>query len=231
MFGDEIWDEERWEKFLKKDDERAAHYMKILNRFLDVHPPPRPDDQKALQTWRDAFRAYLVRYGWGGDEMDSSMLHDGHTDEHGVDEPVPEAESDLFGFKAEYIFAELTSFPLYQEAYTVMQRVLNWSDGLPGPVKDSSLVQFCANVMQITANIAKGNNIGLEREMLGGNIACLKRAINVANITLSLLQEMRTEPYMRAHLYLGFYEDIYELRNAIGIYIQDLRFRFNMGID
>ena len=132
---------------------------------------------------------------------------------------------------AESLMEELSFLPIYQDALSLTRRVLQWSDKLPGAVKDSTLVQFCANVMQVTANIAKGHGIGLEQDTIGGNIACLKRAIKAANIALELLLEMKEQPYMQSGLYKPLYEQLYELRNETGIYIQNLRDRFNLGID
>ena len=85
--------------------------------------------------------------------------------------------------------------------------------------------------MQITANIAKGHGIGLELDMIGGNIACLKRGIQAANTALDLLKDMRDKEYMAPPVYFSLYEKTYEVRNQVGVYIQELRDRFNMGID
>ena len=223
MFDDDIWDEERWESYLRNDDERVAHYMKIVNRFLDKHPPPRSSDKEIQMAWREAFKAYLIKYGWQSDELDSSLFKSDSTD---LNESLGSIE-----MYTESEFEELSFIPVYREALSVTRYVLQWSDHLPGAVKDSTLVQFCASIMQITANIAKGHGMGMEREMIGGNIACLKRAIQAANVSLALLPDMKPRDYMTAARYRTLYEMVYELRNAIGIYIQDLRDRFYRGID
>ena len=85
--------------------------------------------------------------------------------------------------------------------------------------------------MQITSNIAKGHGIGYEHDMLGGNIACLKRGIASANAALDLLRELKDRSYMNAEMYRALFEKTYEVRNQVGVYIQDLRDRFNLGID
>ncbi len=230
MFDDEIWDEERWEAFLKKNDERVARYMKLLHRFLDEHPSPHQGDEREQQAWWEAFNAYLIQYGWYAEEPESTSFH--LEDESEEDQAFPELPADELELpEEEPAFADFTTLPVYQEAHSLTRDVLAWSDSLPGSEKDSTLVQFCASIMQITANIAKGHGIGQERDMLGGNIACLKRGIQAANAALELLLDMRGRPYLPDPTYLSLYEKTYEVRNQVGIYIQELRDRFNLGID
>lgn len=231
MFNDDIWDEERWESFLRKDDERIARYMKIVNRFLDKYPPPGSTDKEVQIKWREAFKAYLIQYGWQSDEVESALFRSEpteHSERYDVD---AEETLDFFEMSSGQDFDELAVLPVYRDALALTRDVLEWSDQLPGAVKDSTLVQFCASIMQITANIAKGHGMGLEQEMIGGNIACLKRAIQSANVSLGLLSEMKDEVYMDVVRYRMIYEEVYEIRNQIGIYIQELRDRFYRGID
>ena len=230
MFSDDIWDEERWESFLRKDDERVSRYMKILNRFLDEHPPPKSDDREVQLEWREAFRAYLIQYGWQSDDVELTFFRSEASDSS-EEEAIEDDTLEFIEAHTESVFEELSFVPVYQDALSLTQQTLDWSDQLPGAIKDSTLVQFCANIMQITANIAKGHGMGLERDMIGGNIACLKRAIKSANSALELLPEMKDQAYMDPAKYLKLYEDVYELRNSVGIYIQELRDRFIRGID
>ncbi len=74
MFDDEIWDEDQWESFLKKDDDRVARYMKLLNRFLAEHPLPKRDDPRKDQEWKDAFNAYLIEHGLVLDDMEQDLF-------------------------------------------------------------------------------------------------------------------------------------------------------------
>lgn len=232
MFDDEIWDEDQWESFLKKDDDRVARYMKLLNRFLAEHPLPKTDDPNKDQEWKDAFNAYLIEHGLVLDDVEQDLFHEqeGEVDEEGMLRfDLEEEELDL---EEEYnSFESLQQLPAYQKASALTSAVLSWSDALPGSIKDSELVQFCSNIMQITANIAKGHGMGYDREVLGGNIACLKRGIKSANAALDLLREMKSRSYMRPAQYLDLYEQTYEVRNTVGLYIQELRERFNLGID
>ena len=175
MFDDDVWDENRWESFLRKDDERVTRYMKLLHRFMAENPMPPAEDKSQRAQWDEAFRAFLSQHGWMRDEMElSSFFSDpdevaSESQEHFE---LMEDEEDVLDQEAS--FDRLERLQVYQSAYHLTRTVLKWSDKLPGAVKDSTLVQFCANIMQISANIAKGHGIGYERDMLGGNIACLK---------------------------------------------------------
>lgn len=232
MFGDEIWDENQWESFLKKDDDRVARYMKLFNQFLAENPLPNAEDEQGSQLWKDSFKAYLIQHGLPLEEFESNQYQ--NDDEERLDNEFRSLdlpEDDLILDEDREAFEALLQIPVYQNAYDLTTRVLAWSDSLPGAVKDSELVQFCSSVMQTTANVAKGHGMGYEREVLGGNIACLKRAIQSANNALDLLMEMKSRPYFSTESYANLYESAYEVRNGIGLYIQELRDKFNLGID
>ncbi|MDZ4698536.1 MAG: hypothetical protein SH809_02415 [Rhodothermales bacterium] len=126
---------------------------------------------------------------------------------------------------------DLLALPVYQHAYKLANRVLAWSDGIPGDQKDSTFVHFCANTLQIPANIARGHGLGMDRDHIGGYIACTKRALQCANAALELLPGLRSAPYMATPAYNVLYERVFELRNEVGLYVQELRGRFELGID
>lgn len=232
MFDDEIWDEHQWEAFLKKDDERVARYMKLLNRFLASHPMPKSDDPREDQAWKDAFSAYLIQHGLSLDDLEPSHFKDDAEEADDEGGLAFEMSDEALALEdTPDAFDSFRQLPVYQMAHGLTLEVLSWSDGLPGSIKDSVLVQFCSNVMQISANIAKGHGMGFDKDVLGGNIACLKRGIQAANHALELLREMKVKPYLSNTVYKELYESTYEVRNAVGLYIQELRDRFNLGID
>src|SRR5690606_15459412 len=117
-------------------------------------------------------------------------------------------------------FHDIQLNPVHERAQRLAGQVLRWSNELPGHVKDSTLVQCCSHIVQIPSNLAKGHGIGYEMEMLGGNIACAKRALSSANSALGLFREVKSAPYMTASLYPIFNEECYALRNEIGVYVQ-----------
>ncbi|ARA94950.1 MAG: four helix bundle protein [Bacteroidetes bacterium] len=240
MSGDEIWDEERWEAFLQAHDRRVSRYMDLFHDFMAKYPPPPSGDRPARRSWENAFRAFLRRKGLHPEDPAVSFVFTERDDA----DPDADAEPDPEATLAEAVAHDPTDddddldalrrLPVYRQAYDLTIDVLRWSDRLPGELKvrDSALVQFCSCLTQIPGHLARGHALGYEREWIGGNIACVKRALHAANEALALLQEMRQQPYLRNEAtYLPLYERTFELRNALGLYVQDLRRRADLGID
>lgn len=224
----EIWDEEQWEAFLKETDRHLERYMTLLFRFMSEDPPVGEMGSSARSAWKDRLQVYLASNGI-------------HTDEHfpppwdeteDLDAPGGDGQSPFFEpEEAEDGASTLERLHVYRTSHRLASRVLTWSNTLPGRLKDSTLVQFCSHVTQIPANLAKGHGIGYEMDMIGGNIACSKRALAAANSGLDLLREMKRVEYMNDVLYKSLYEDLFHIRNDIGVYVQELRARFNLGVD
>ncbi|MFQ5568886.1 MAG: hypothetical protein ACE5G0_04375 [Rhodothermales bacterium] len=234
-FDDEVWDEERWEAFLRDRDKLVDRYMELIFRFTQKYPQPDPDDVDAYAAWRSNLRAVLRDGGWRRDDMILPLFW--FDEEHAEDQT--EQDPDILGgtgmFREDDAFDDLLDdvarLPLYQRAFALSAEVFEWAHALSGDVKDSTLVHFCSHVSQIPANIARGHGIGYEREAMGGNIACAKRGLADANTALDLLRQMKRALHMEHATYRRLYEHLFDLRNDLGIYIQDLRDRFNLGID
>lgn len=232
----EIWDEERWEVFLKEHDRRLDRYMSLLFRFMREHPPVGDVGSPERHTWEHDLRQFLINNGMSPDDLlprmlagdlDEEDMYDGNGDAlfFEVEQSDPDSEE-----RDEEIH-HIRNVPLYQDAQQHAVNVLSWSNTLPAQVKDSTLVQFCSHITQIPANIAKGHGIGLELDMIGGNIACVKRALQAANAALRLLPELKTAGCVDREQYLSLYESTYEIRNRVGVYVQELRRRFDLGIE
>lgn len=228
---EDAWDEHRWEVFLRESDRRINRYLDLLFNFAAENPTPDADNASDYPEWRAHLSRYLEQNGWLEEDRDLAFLFlEGRTE-------TGEFERDFFeddGLEPESggdFVPDFRSLPIYRQAHTLSRDVLNWANTLPGDLKDSTLVQFCACLSQTGANIAKGHGIGTEHDEIGGNIACAKRGLREANLALGLLQELRAEPYLDDAEYRPLYERVYELRNALGLYVQELRARFDLGID
>lgn len=234
-FDDEAWDEERWEAFLREHDKRVDRFTELLFRFMRKYPQPDPGDAEAFASWRDALRAWLRDKGWRFDDVILQFLWPGEeqAEEEGEDDvfliggPTPFTDAAA----AEDAFDALERLPVYQRASALSDDVLDWAHRLSGDVKDTQLVHFCAHVAQVPAHLAQGYGIGHERDTLGGNIACAKRGLADANAALALLRRMKRARYMDEPTYRRVYEQTYEVRNQVALYVQDLRERFDLGID
>jgi len=234
MFGysphdDEAWDEERWEAFLRANDRRVDRFMELFFRFTRRYPRPDPADADAHEAWKQALRAFLQDQGWRED-LAPPFFWLGHT-------PDADDVDDLFSSSGYLLdedagtFDDLVHLPVYQHALDLSNAVLDWAHALSGKVKNSTLVHFCSHLSQVAANVARGHGIGREREVLSGNIAFAKRALADANAALDLLRQMRRAPYMDETTYRRLYEQVYEVRNELALYILDLRDLFDLGVD
>ena len=225
---DENWDEHRWERFLRENDRRVDHFMGHLYGFISRNPPPAQDDVEAVARWEADLRAFLAAKGWPSDEGALDFFT--REDDGDEDDDALDFELD-FDEDFDDLFDEPPEPDVYHKAAALADRVLAWTMQLPGRAKDSTLVHFCNHVTQIGANIAKGHGIGYERDAIGGNIACAKRGLAEANSALDLLPELKAEAGMTDDAYLKLYEQVFEVRNALGLHIQELRARFDLGID
>ncbi len=231
MSSDDIWDEEQWEAYLQESDRRTDRYMALMKGFLALHPQPEAHEEHALRMWKKALARFLRSKGWDQEELMLPFIEpeeEGHAEEGASGWPnmLLDAEED-----ADAQLADFRDLDVYQQAFRVVQDVLGWADRIAGDAKDSTLVQFCNHVLQVPAQIAKGHAFGYDRETLGGNIACVKRGLAEANEALALLRSMRTSSYMTDATYRTLTEGVFELRNRVGLYVQELRERFNLGID
>ncbi|MEX0746579.1 MAG: hypothetical protein WD275_01180 [Rhodothermales bacterium] len=223
----EVWDEERWEAFLREHDRRIDRYMSLLFRFMTETPPPAEEGSRARKEWEEDLRQYLIGNGMSPDDILPRLLSGQWSEDDDAESAQPYLEQEDQGADMD----DVRHIPVYRDAQRLASQILRWSNDLPGHLKDSALVQFCSHITQIPANIAKGHGIGFELEMIGGNIACSKRALLAANSALDLLLEIKGALYMEQTFYRRIYEDTYEVRNRIGVHIQDLRGRFELGVD
>ncbi|HET6568669.1 MAG TPA: hypothetical protein VFG50_11945 [Rhodothermales bacterium] len=226
MAPDEIWDEYQWEAFLTEHDRRFDRFMADLYAFMRLQPPPRTRDRAAYRLWKENLRSYLIAKGWK--HLGFSSEGDGALPEHDVSLPLDEG---VLGEDLLEESDEVYEPPAYRRALRLGREVLGWANSLPPSLKDSTLVQFCSSVIEIASNISKGHLIGYERETIGGNIACVKRGLHAANTALECLHEMKKATFMRSEVYANLYEQTYELRNSLALYVLDLRERSSLGID
>jgi hypothetical protein len=226
---DEIWDEHRWEEFLRESDRRTDQYIRYWDEYSRDHPMPEDSAPEAeKEAWSEALHAYIAeKMGWNDDDEEiPDWMQDIFDDVEADDDEDDEAwKSALEPGEAEY--GSPDDIPVYRQAFRFGSDVLKWSDTIPVEAKDLQFVEFCSNALQVGAKIAGGHGFGYEPDALGGNIANVKRGLAAANNALRALEAMREAPFMRPADYRRLYEQAFELRNAVGIYVQQLRERFD----
>jgi hypothetical protein len=227
MDSEEVWDEHKWEESLSERDRLSDRYMKDYSDFVRSNPVPDPEEAVDRRRWEDALDTFMASRGWDFHSRRSDM---GSAGEDSIENWFDEADEDEF-YEDGVEQADFRELPLWQRAHEVSCRVLDWANSLDVDEKDSTVVQYCFNMLQVAANVAKGHAFGYEHDLIGGNIACCKRALKAANHALDWLCEMKEATYMTSPWYRQLYEATFELRNEVALYVVDLRDRFELGLD
>lgn len=221
FFGDEdendpeIWDEDRWEEFLREADKRTDKYSQLLDEYMD-HP--------------DRDRIIFEEMGWSRllDETDDE--HKKWLDNFDIDEYEEGEEwKQLTGYEPTD-FECVENLPLYQKAFDFTIDAMKMVNSRFADRNDNSIKIFARNVTIPPAKIAGGFGLGFEMESLGGNIANCKRGLNAANQILDALYEIGEKKLLDREIYLEYYARAKEVRDELAIYIVELRERFRRGI-
>lgn len=120
----------------------------------------------------------------------------------------------------------IEQLPAYVQAREVAALVLRWAHAVHHRKRPAVYFQMVNEVLQISTKLAAGYSFGFEIDYLGANIAYCKKALSYANSALSSLRSQKDASYMKKGEYSMLHENIFELRNDIGIYVQDLREQF-----
>jgi hypothetical protein len=214
----EIWDEFKWEEFMREQDKKVDRYMELFYRYLD-HPD------------RDEMIAREMGWNW---LLGDDPAHDGEGMEMGEEDEMEEGEewkSESGMTDQETDFRRYNRLPAYEKAKAFALRAMKIVDKLPESKKgDSAVVDFVSNAMIASAKIAGGSGIGEEIEELGGNIAYCKRGLQAANLSIAALHEMKAKGILTGEGYLEFMKELIEVRNLIAIHVLELREKFRRGV-
>ncbi len=221
---DEIWDEERWEAYLRARRRQIDRLLEDYFAFTRYDPYPEGASSEQVRAWKTRLWTFLEERGWSAEAIDGLL--------RAREERLFSEGDARSGEEEETLLPEAEACrTLMVQARQLADAVQEWANRLPGTLKTSALVHFCASLAQIPLELAEGHLLGYERETLGGNIVCARHALSTANRALEALAELRTAPYMTTERYHSLYEDVYELRNALALHVQRLRDRFQMGLD
>jgi hypothetical protein len=208
MIGNhEIWDEFRWEHFMLEQDRKAERCMELLYRGRAGCV------ESQLSAW---FRGMMEEWcpipGWGEDEAEEG---EAWKEAAGLeDEDLPGCSNALLP-------------PAHRLAREFAFRAFRFVDALPEEAHMSSaVVDFVSNAMIAAWRVALGTAIGLDADELGGNIACCKRALAAANLSIVALREMKLQKIVGGNTWLDLAMEGVEVRDAIALHVADLREKF-----
>lgn len=256
-FDDEIWDEHKWEAHLNEIEKKSTQLRKFIapdpsgntprwvtllqensdeleavDAFIEeelqieeAYFPTEDDEEEWDDEWDDDFDDFF----YNDDEFEEEdYLFDEQEDDFEAGEEWKELSDDY----AMSDYGSIETLSIYNEARELAANILQWAEGIHPRYLNQSYNDFVASVLKISAKLAGGYSFGFEQDFLGGNIAYTKKALSCANEALFLLQDaLKKAPYMTEKHYLQLHERLFELRNDLGIYVQELRERFNMGLE
>ncbi|MDX1642491.1 MAG: hypothetical protein R3220_12380 [Balneolaceae bacterium] len=247
-----VWNEFQWESHLNEIERRSEQ----LRRFITSDPKGKTprwitllqesmDELDAVEAFIEEELllddAYFPEDDWEDDEdefedddfffKDSSFPFYDDEDEEEDDFDYGEDWKELSDDFTLSDYGSIENLEIYQEARAYAVDVLKWAEIVPQQMQTKHIHEFITNVLVITAKLAGGYSFGFEQDVLGGNIAYTKKALYSANAALNHLQQIKKESFLTTLAYSKFHGRLFELRNDIGIYIQELRDRFQLGLE
>lgn len=193
-FDDEVWDEEKWEKFMQEADRRVNEYLKRIE-----------DELKKAEEEQEIYKA---------DKTFESETFEYVDDSWRMSEKPWDVRDDEKDFE---------QIPAYRISYDFGFAVHNFIEKFyPERVDIPEIKQLAENCFVIGAKIAGGHGIGYERDVLEGNIANCKRGLKSAEICLEALVNLRMKTSATAEL-LKLYGFAVRTRNALIEWIDELR--------
>lgn len=247
-FDDKIWNEDQWEAHLSEVEKKSEQLRKFISSDSKGNTPRWVTLLKENQNEDDAVDAFIEEEllldeayfpeeddDWEDEEEweDEEFLF-GSLDEFDEDEDDFDEGEGWKSLSDDYIQSEygsIDNLDLYNDARLYAVSLLKWIEAMPPSTRPKLLYDFVGDSLKIGAKLAGGYTFGFDQEYLGGNIAYTKRALMYANRALETLRRLKGAKSVSGEHYSELYSFLHELRNDIGVYIQELRDMFRKGID
>jgi hypothetical protein len=251
-FDGELWNEFQWEAHLNEVEKKSEQLRKFIESDLKGNTPRWITLLKESLSEDDAFEAYveeelLMDEAYFPEDEDDWEEEDEFDDEDflfgldDLDEFPDDNEDDDFDAGEEWKslsedFAlsdngSLDNLGLFRDARFYAVDILRWAESVDPNHQDQIFLEFVGDSLKIAAKLAGGYSFGFEQEFLGANIAYTKKSLSFANQTLEKIKKLKKKKCFNQKSYSELHGSLFELRNDIGIYVQELRDRFNTSID
>jgi hypothetical protein len=249
-----IWNEFQWESHLDEIEKKSENLRRFITSDLNGNTPrwitllrENVDELDAVEAFIEEEMLLDEAYfpededDWEDDDDefdDDFFLEDNPL--FNLDELEDEELEDFdYGeewkeLSEEYTFSDygsIENLTVYSSARLYAADVLKWAESIPSHLQTRQVHEFITNVLKISAKLAGGYSFGFEQDVMGGNIAYTKKALYSANDALSYLTKMKKEPFIIPSLFTKLHERLFEIRNDIGIYVQELRDQFQKGFE
>src|SRR5690606_32579719 len=111
---------------------------------------------------------------------------------------------------------------IYDEARELAADMLRLAEIVPMDEQDEKFIQLITGTVNVGSRIAGAFAFRFDLDVLGVNISYCKRALHHATEVLESLQELNHRAYMRYLDYETLHECMFDLRNHLGVHIQEL---------
>lgn len=250
---DPIWNEHQWESHLNEIEKRSEQLRKFITSDPNENVPRWISLLRESFDEMDAVEAYIEEEllfdeayfpededDWEDDEDDEDFdddfffrdelppfLETDDDDDFDYGEDWKEL-SDDFTYSD---YGSIENLEVYRASIDLAVDVLKWGESIPAHKMSPQVHDFVSNILKIGAKLAGGYSFGFEKDVLGGNIAYTKKALFSSNEALDRLQKMKNNSHFSRETYGDFHSRLFEIRNDIGIYVQELRDKFRFGIE
>lgn len=253
-FNDDQWDEYKWEAHLNEVEKKSEQLRKFIASDHKGSIPRWITLLKESQNEDDAYEAFVEEEllmdeayfpeeedDWEDEEddfEDEDFLF-GASDEFmdfGDDDDIDDYDEgeDWKSLSDDYMYSDfgpLENLTTYYEAKELAVEILKWAEEIPAKSQSKDFQEFVGETLKIGAKLAGGHSFGFEPDYIGANIAYSKKALGNANRALDLIQSLKKKSFFHKKNYIEIHEKLFELRNDIGVYIQELRDHFRLGLE
>ncbi len=161
-----------------------------------------------------------------GDFAENPVEGDDHISDDEEDDDLESLFEDIFeeeaGDESMYDYASLENIAIYTDARDLAADLLIFNDSKPEYMKYPGFLHLVSETLLISTKLAAAYSMGFDVEVLGANIAYCKKALDKANQTLMLLQNLKENPLSSSDYY-ELHRRLFELRNNIAVHVQDTR--------
>ena len=222
---DERWDEFKWEEFLKKSDERADRFARIIEKYGDD-----PNLESILAN-------ELGLNHDGAPEPGESDLLFGDSEDHNGEEwkeaagVNSQAGSEENGTGS----PENDHFPrednLYKKAYSFAINTLEWFRQIPEEIRsDPDAADIVTRASIPAAKIVSAwDDENDDQSVMGFRIAVYKRGLAEANKALEAMRRLSEKNLVERQTLINLIRQATEVRNGIAIRILEVRERLTNG--
>lgn len=213
----------RWLTLLKENTDKLDAVDAFIEEELQIEDAYFPEEE-----WDDEFEDEADEFLF--DDLDDELFLDEFDDFEDFDEGEEWKElSNDFTLSNN---GSIDNLEIYNRARELSVHILQWAENIHPKLRTDTCSDFVSHVLKIGAKLASGYSFGFEQDFLGANIACTKKTLFAANEALQLLEnELKKASFITKPQYRFLHEQLFELRNDIGIYVQELREQFYFGFE